>query len=235
MLRSAASKVMWVGRATVFLVGLAVIVALTVGVVSQASAQNNPSRPAQNVFMLGATNTVNAMSSLVGSVGNSAMLLVDNNGGGPALDLQVEPGQAPMKINSDVKVEDLNADTVDGLDSGDLRGQQGPQGEPGPQGPAGPTGATGPQGEPGTSGYEIVKGPNTQSGFGEQISSTAVCPAGKRVVGGGFGAGGVGYSTYYNGPPLVSSVEFANNKWKATIGGGPGGRLGVEAYAICVD
>ncbi len=120
MLRSAASKVMWVGRATVFLVGLAVIIALTVGVVSQASAQNNPNRPAQNVFMLGATNTVNAMSSLVGSVANNAMLLIDNDGGGPALDLQVEPGQAPMKVNSGAKVENLNADTLDGKSDTDF-------------------------------------------------------------------------------------------------------------------
>ena len=118
MLRSAASKVIWIGRATVFLVGLAVIIALTVGVVSQASAQK---RPAQNVFMLGATNTVNAMSSLVGSVADSAMLLVDNDGGGPALDLRVEPGQAPMKVNSGAKVDNLNADKLDTLDSADFQ------------------------------------------------------------------------------------------------------------------
>ena len=106
----------------VFLVGLAVIIALTVGVGSQASAQN---RPAQNVFILGATNTVNAMSSLVGSVADSAMLLVDNNGGGPALDLQVEPGQAPMKVNSGAKVANLNADTLDGKDASEFRSATG--------------------------------------------------------------------------------------------------------------
>jgi len=38
MLRSAANKVMWVGRATVFLVGLAVILALVVGFATAALA-----------------------------------------------------------------------------------------------------------------------------------------------------------------------------------------------------
>ena len=36
MVRSAASKVMWVGRATVFVVGLAVIMALLFGVATMA-------------------------------------------------------------------------------------------------------------------------------------------------------------------------------------------------------
>jgi hypothetical protein len=36
MLRSTASKAMWVGRATVFFVGLAVILALVFGVTSMA-------------------------------------------------------------------------------------------------------------------------------------------------------------------------------------------------------
>jgi len=40
MLKSATSKVMWVGRATVFVVGLAVILALVLGVATAAFGAN---------------------------------------------------------------------------------------------------------------------------------------------------------------------------------------------------
>ena len=115
MLRNAASKVMWVGRATVFLVGLAVILALTVGVVSTALAGTGVGAR----FDLGKTNTVNALTKLVGSV-PGASLVIDNNSddsGATALNLQVEPGKTPMKVNSQTKVTNLNSDKVDGVDS----------------------------------------------------------------------------------------------------------------------
>lgn len=96
MLRSAAGKVMWVGRATVFLVGLAVILALVLGVASMALGANGQS------FLLGKGNVATKVSTLV------------NRGVGPALDLRVEPGQPPMKVNSSAKVANLNADQLDG-------------------------------------------------------------------------------------------------------------------------
>jgi hypothetical protein len=64
MVKGAAKRVMWVGRATVFLVGLAVVLALTVGVAFTALAGSGVGAR----FDLGKTNTVNAVSKLVGSV-----------------------------------------------------------------------------------------------------------------------------------------------------------------------
>ena len=64
MLRSAAGKVMWVGRAKVFVVGLAVILALSMGLASTALAGTGVGAR----FQLGQTNTVNAITKLVGSV-----------------------------------------------------------------------------------------------------------------------------------------------------------------------
>lgn len=67
-------------------------------------------------FDLGKTNTVNAVTRLVGSVGGPS-LTIDNNstiGAATALNLQVEAGKAPMKVNSGAKVADLHADKVDG-------------------------------------------------------------------------------------------------------------------------
>ncbi len=40
-----------------------------------------------------------------------------NSGGGPALSLTVNSGKAPMRVNSAVKVANLNADKLDGKDS----------------------------------------------------------------------------------------------------------------------
>jgi hypothetical protein len=118
MVRSAVSKVMWVGRATVFLAGLAVILALVLSVTSAALAGTGVGA----TFNLGKKNTVNRLSQLVGSTDN-ALLRVDNNNAGTgatALTLQVEPGLAPMKVNSSTKVDNLNAEAVDGKDSTDL-------------------------------------------------------------------------------------------------------------------
>src|ERR687885_868527 len=115
MIRSAASKVMWVGRATVFLVGLIVVLAVVLGLASAALAGTGVGAP----FNLGKTNTVNRLSQLVGSTDNP-MLRVDNNNtgtGATALNLQVEAGHAPMSVNSATQVANLNADQVDDKDS----------------------------------------------------------------------------------------------------------------------
>ena len=96
-----------------FVVGLAVILALTVGVASTALAGTGVG----SAFNLGKTNTVSAISKLVGSVAGPS-LRVDNNStnsAATALDLQVEQGKAPMKVNSDSKVAQLNADEVDNV------------------------------------------------------------------------------------------------------------------------
>ncbi len=94
MIRSAVSKVMWVGRATVFLVGLAVILALVFGVASMALGANG------DFFKVGRTNIASAVSTL------------DKSGAGPALRLLVDSG-APLAVNSTTKVASLNADRVD--------------------------------------------------------------------------------------------------------------------------
>ena len=56
MLRNAASKVMWVGRATVFLVGLAVILALVFGAASMAFGTNGGN------LILGQNNTATLLT-----------------------------------------------------------------------------------------------------------------------------------------------------------------------------
>jgi hypothetical protein len=116
MLRNTVSKVMWVGTATVFLVGLAVILALIFGVLSRATAHTGSA----GLFHLNHNNPVTALSTLTGTFAG-AVIKVDNNGTGPALSLEVGSGNAPLTVNSAAgKATNLNADKLDGKDSSSL-------------------------------------------------------------------------------------------------------------------
>jgi hypothetical protein len=114
LLRSTVDKVVWVGRATVFLVGLAVVLAVLFGWASAAFGANG------DFWKLGSGNAATRTTTLGGLLGaNGAMLkLVNKNGGtdDTALRLEVQAGEAPMSVNSGARVEGLNADRVDGKD-----------------------------------------------------------------------------------------------------------------------
>src|SRR5215216_4411472 len=115
MIKSTLGKVMWVGRATVFLMGLALMLALVVGMASTAFGAN-----ADNFILGSLNNTASAITKLTGTVGGGPALQVSNPStatGSTALDLQVATGKAPMKVNRTTKVANLNADKVDGKDS----------------------------------------------------------------------------------------------------------------------
>ncbi len=116
MLRGAASKVMWVGRATVFMVGLAMILALVLGVASTALAGN------LDPLKIGSLkNVATKTTALVGKVATGSAFVVKNPSGGSALDLQVNAGQAPLVANTEAgTATNLSADKLDGLDSSDF-------------------------------------------------------------------------------------------------------------------
>jgi hypothetical protein len=91
------------------------MLALVLGVASTALAGTGVGA----TLNLGKINTVDAVSKLVGSVAGPS-LRVDNNSAeasATALDLQVEPGRAPMKVNSDGRIANLNADKLDGQEA----------------------------------------------------------------------------------------------------------------------
>ena len=99
---SVLKKVMFVGKATTFMVGLAMILALTVGVAGAAFGANGAN------FLLGKSNTANVITQLVGSVAGPG-LQIDNNStdaAATALDLQVEAGKAPMKVRKRKRAKD---------------------------------------------------------------------------------------------------------------------------------
>jgi hypothetical protein len=114
MLRATLSKAMWIGRGAAAVFGLALVLALVLGVGTMALAAV-PGDP----FRLGQTNGIDRISTLVGNVA-TPMLRIDNGStaaGATALDLRVEAGKPPMKVNSVTKVANLNADRLDGKDS----------------------------------------------------------------------------------------------------------------------
>ena len=111
-MRSVFCKVTWVGRATTFCVGLAVVLAVILGAGTTALAAV-PGDP----FKLGRFNNVNRVTALVGGVAGP-VLRVDNNGGGPALALESNPGAPPLAVNAGAgKATNLDADKLDGKDA----------------------------------------------------------------------------------------------------------------------
>lgn len=108
MFKRIARTVMWVGKGTIFLVGVAAIVAVGFGAAGVTVAGNG------DPLKLGAKNTATKNTVLTGNVAAGAALSVRNPAGGTALDLRTNAGAAPLKLNSSALVANLNADQVDG-------------------------------------------------------------------------------------------------------------------------
>ncbi len=94
--------------------GLALVLALIFGLASAALSATGGN------FILGKGNSATTPTSLVSTLADAAKsaFIVANKSGGPALDLRVQAGKPPMKVNSSAKVTNLNVDTLDGKDFG---------------------------------------------------------------------------------------------------------------------
>ena len=94
--------------------GLGLVLALVFGVASMALGANG------QAWILGQNNAATAITKLAGAAGvDGPMLqLINNNAdtNDTALDLRVQAGEAPMSVNSDTKVANLNSDQLDGKD-----------------------------------------------------------------------------------------------------------------------
>ena len=128
------------------------------------------------------------------------------------------------------------------------RGPVGPQGSAGPQGAAGPTGPqgaqgsigpiglAGPQGAPGISGYERIFGDTGTLQMNVGVSSfvTAVCPAGKRVVGGGheLASSSSQQLSVTMSAPFESTVSGWRVNFRNSLNAGLT-NVQVRVYAVC--
>jgi hypothetical protein len=132
------------------------------------------------------------------------VLRLTNQGTGPALDLRVKTGVPPMKINSGAKVAQLNADLLDGKDATAF-----------------------------LRGYEIV---NVQTALDSSSpkETYAVCPLGKRVVGGGNSLLNEAGKVVVTRSLPTSSAEG----WVATAietGAGTSGSWRLSVRAVCAN
>ena len=108
-----------------------------------------------------------------------------------------------------------------------VRGAQGFKGQPGAQG------AKGDQGNPGTSGlsgYERVTGVWAPISSGGEVTVFAICPNGKRSLGGGLETSPI------IDLDIIYSVAFSDSSWAVRVAAdgnyGPGN---VRVWAVCAD
>jgi hypothetical protein len=116
--RTVFDKAVRAGRVTALALGVAVMLAMALGVLSSAFAADG------DPWILGQNNAATAITRLAGKVGvDGPMVRITNNNTGSndtALALNVQEQESPMTVNSDAKVANLNADKLDGKDSTDL-------------------------------------------------------------------------------------------------------------------
>lgn len=98
-----------------------------------------------------------------------------------------------------------------------LSGPQGEQGSPGPDGNPGPQGIPGEKGEPGVSGVSGVSGWEmvstiSSNAAGADKTQSAMCPTGKKVMGGGYVVNTT--SSSYHVP---ASYPSASDTWSVKI------------------
>jgi len=122
MIKSALGKVMWLGRATVFVVGLAVILAMVVGLASTALAANGANFIIGNGLADTLKNIATLPTKLTMQGTNSGPTLQltqqSTNTGASGIGVTVPSGKAPIKVNSTAgKATNLNADKLDGKEA----------------------------------------------------------------------------------------------------------------------
>jgi hypothetical protein len=138
----------------------------------------------------GAAYASNGASLLIGRTNNASAPTYLNNPAGTPLVLSSRSDAAPLKISNAVKVGNLNADFVDGVDGGALALK------------AGRTGV-------------VIGSPDDNDGY----VNTARCPSGAIATGGGGYAADTRDYLTYSGPDLTSTGKYVSNSWFAVADG----------------
>ena len=204
---------MWVGRATVSLVGVAIILALAVGLASTALAGTGVGARLD----LGRTNAVNAVTTLVGSVAGPS-LKIDNNStgtGATALRLEVEPGKPPLSVNSTTEVQGLNVDSLDSKNSSDFLQESTDRDDFLPNDT-----------------YVISSG-SAGFGGGTPAFRSAACDEGDKVLGGG-GSGDIFRDDLLFSAPDAGGAFGGRDRWSIVVRDNADATF-VDAKALCAD
>ena len=118
-------------------------------------------------------------------------------------------------------------------------GAQGQPGAPGTNGTNGANGTNGTNGAPGLSGVEIVTGGATDTSgntTAHDLTGSADCPSGKKVLGGGYGAINALLS-FSTGPDVSVSKPLSGSpeKWSVTVRAGSNDDWGFQVFAVCAN
>lgn len=190
----------------------------------------------------GVTNLVETTTTLVGFVAEDPVLKLDNNStteNATALDLQVEPGNAPLTVNEETgTATNLDADKVDGKDSTELVGQQDPKGDKGDPEPQGPPGSGGDadtlDGQDSAAFFSGKTYVNEVSKDGPGSSGTVLLFAGCDSEDSVLSAGGGSLDNDVREDDLLFSKPSPDAPWAITVqdNGRPDT---IQAAAICAD
>lgn len=112
------------------------------------------------------------------------------------------------------------------------QGIAGPAGQQGPAGETGPTGPAGAAGSDGVSGYEVVESQPVSAEPGRMTDVVAVCPAGKRVISGGYKA-----VTQLQPPATVgvNAPDASGNGWVISAKNTGALAFPISAFAVCAE
>ena len=162
-----------------------------------------------------------ALLASLGGVSYAAGVLPENSVGTAQLQKNAVSG-SKLKKNAvtGAKVKNGTLKAAD-FGAGQLpAGPQGPKGDPGAQGPKGDAGPAG-------SGYQIVTNVDTLAP-GSGLHLVATCPAGKKVLGGGFSSG--------ENLAMERSIPANNGTaWDIFVNDTDNMGQGVAVWAICAN
>lgn len=231
------------GKAMLLCLGLAATLVLASAALAGAAEAKKQGVP---YLKKGVTNLVESATALVGFVADGSVLKLDNNsktGNATALDLQVEPGNAPLTVNKEAgTATNLDADKVDGKDSTELVGQQGPKGDKGDPGPQGPQGPPGSGGDADTldsqdstdflpsKTYESIKTKKGPGGGAKTELDGPVCDSGDKVLSGGHNFAGEGSES----DNVLESRALVDSAWVVRIQDNPPAN-DFDVFALCAD
>ena len=159
-------------------------------------------------FALNVLNTATGNTSLQASIADPVLSLI-NSASGAALDLQTKQGTAPMTVNSNAKVDNLNADYLDDKDINEVVGA-------------------------GLTTYElstyVVPIFNNNHNFGG-----VRCNAGDKALSGGVQLDDAYDETFESSTPWRSDNGTSPDGWRASWYGDPTGQVagGALIYVVC--
>jgi len=211
-------KLFWIGGVVVLLLAVGVTMALANDNTTYYACINNDSGIVK-VFLQETEckdNEIPATWNAVGPQGEKG----DQGEQGP-------PGPPGEEFAGDIYITAPKGDKGDKGDTGD-QGPPGPQGEPGLPGDDGQNGPPGQDGVDGVSGWEKISIQSDVIGIGGTTEVVAACPAGKKVLDGGY---------YTNRPAwhIWDNYPWRETEWIVVASNNNTSEARIFVFAICAN